>query len=194
MEKTKFTEESELLIDFAKELIKEYNESLTRELKNFRYKVNFNDSYERLVYKENGKKMKKYTDRLKNSLRVDLLKEVNDQRLSEQQVDGLVFKRISDILKTINIQPEIIHDVIMNMTKEDKKCRNKYDLNIYDIDHLTFTENCFDVDYLKLSKPIEEYVKGSDNHRRRSIKSFIILEKLCNTMYTEERPKIKRKY
>ena len=51
MEKVELTEESELLIDFAKELIKEYNESLTRELKNFRYKVNYNDSYERLVYK-----------------------------------------------------------------------------------------------------------------------------------------------
>lgn len=193
MEKVELTEESELLIDFAKELIKEYNESLTRELKNFRYKVNYNDSYERLVYKVNGKKMKRYTARLKNSLRIDLLKEVENKNLSEQQIDGLVFKRISDILKTINIQPEIIHDVIINMTKEDKKCRSKYDLNIYDIDHLTFTENCFDVDYIKLSKPIEEYVNGSDNHRRRSIKSFIILEKLCNTMYTEERPKVKRK-
>ena len=182
MKEVVFSKESEMLIDFTKELIKQYNESLTRELQEFRYKVNLNDSYERLVYKINGRKMKRYTDRLKNSLKIDLAKKISEseKELNSNQIDGIILNEISNILAFVNIQPEIIHDLEVNFTKSDKLYKCKYDLNIYDNSNLSFTKDCFRINYNDLSKPILKYIDNSNNKKTSITKSFILLDKLCN--------------
>ena len=188
MEEIKFSKESDLLIDFTKELILEYNESLTKEIKNFRYKVNLNDSYERIVYLVNGKKMKRYTDRLKNSLKIDLAHKINEnyKELNSKQIDGIVLNEITDILKIINIQPEIIHDSLVNLTKKDKLCRHKYDLNIYENDNLSFTKDCLEINYMNLSKPILKYIGKSSNRKNNIVKAITLLEKLSNRISDNE--------
>ena len=80
-----FTEEDQTLIDFTKELIRQYSDSLDDELRHMKYKVNLNDSYERLVYYDNGKDSQKYIqvvldnmdDEIKEDVRKNDIEDIN---------------------------------------------------------------------------------------------------------------------
>lgn len=158
------SKESNMLVDFTKELISQYNKSLSDELKNFRYKINLNDSYERLVYFTNGKKMFKYTSRIKNSLGLDI---INSLKNMDCDSDLYVENYITKILKEVNIQSIIINDLVDYMFRQKNNVkgiyRNQYDLNIADNSDLHFTRDCLEIDYILLSKPLLKYIDSASD-------------------------------
>ncbi len=191
MKKT-FTEEDQTLIDFTKELISQYNESLSSELKHMNTKVNLNDSYERLVYYDNGKESKKYIDDVLKSMENEISESINKNNIKD--INKYTILYIINVLKRVNIQSEIINDFVDYLYRQKNNqpgiYRRKYDLNIADNRDLYFTRDCLKIDYVKLSEPISSHIKSVDENQTDGFYMLLndlkLISKELDTDYKEE--------
>lgn len=201
MEIINFTEEDKTLIDFTKELIKQYNDSLTYELKHIGYKVNLNDSYERLVYYVNAKDSQKYINMVLNTID----KEINDGIINNniKDINKYTIAYIIEVLKKVNIQSEIVNDFVNYLYRQKNNeqgiYRKKYDLNIGDNRDLYFTKDCLKIDYIKLSSAISQHSKNIDENQNDGFYMLLndlkLIGKELDTEYKEEKVRsIRRRF
>ena len=160
-----FTEEDQTLIDFTKELIRQYSDSLDDELRHMKYKVNLNDSYERLVYYDNGKDSQKYIQVVLNNMDNQIKEDVRKNNIED--INQYTIEYITNVLKRVNIQSEIINDFVDYLYRqrnaEQGKYRRRYDLNIGDNRDLHFTKDYLKIYYVTLSKPISTHLRKIDD-------------------------------
>ena len=162
------------------------------------YKVNLNDSYERLVYYTNGKKMRSSINNIIPSLKQKIEQDIIEKNI--QNKDEYIINYITNLLKYVNIQSEIIDDYVKYLYRQKNLqrgiCRRNYNLNIADNRNLHFTDNCLKIDFIKLSKPLADTLNNIDNDRLNTfyilINDLKVISKELDADYEDTKVRIKR--